>query len=154
MESVTIIPFRQDLAFYFKSLNVAWLEKYFYVEPIDELMLSNPEEQIIDKGGQIYFVLVGTEVVGTAALLKTADHEFELGKMAVDEKSRGNKVGNQLLVHCINESKRLGAKKIHLYSNTILKPAIHLYRKYGFVEVPILEVEYERSDIKMEKILA
>ena len=34
----------------FKSLNLEWLNKFFKVEPIDELVLNNPKQEIIDKG--------------------------------------------------------------------------------------------------------
>jgi ribosomal protein S18 acetylase RimI-like enzyme len=43
----------------------------------------------------------------------------------------------------------MGALSILLYSSTKLIPAIALYRKLGFVEVP-LDGPYKRSDIKME----
>ena len=43
-----IIEFRDELADHFKNLNIAWLQKYFYVEPIDEEMLSDPKKYIID----------------------------------------------------------------------------------------------------------
>ncbi|MDO7619507.1 MAG: GNAT family N-acetyltransferase, partial [Flavobacteriaceae bacterium] len=40
-----------------------------------------------------------------------------------------------------------------LYSSRQLENAIHLYRKKGFVEIPVeKEVHYERCDIKMELI--
>ena len=40
-----------------------------------------------------------------------------------------------------------------LYSNTILENAVYIYRKYGFVEIPMEENSpYERSNIKMELI--
>jgi hypothetical protein len=49
----------------------------------------------------------------------------------------------------IAQAKALSADKIILYSNTMLETAITLYRKLGFVEVP-LDGPYKRSDIKME----
>ena len=33
--NIEIIGFREDLAVYFTELNLAWLKKYFVVEPID-----------------------------------------------------------------------------------------------------------------------
>jgi ribosomal protein S18 acetylase RimI-like enzyme len=53
--------------------------------------------------------------------------------------------------HCINEAQRLGIKKLILFSNTSLGPAIHLYRKYGFVEAAFEPGHYKRSNIKMER---
>jgi hypothetical protein len=41
-------------------------------------------------------------------------------------------------------------KTLILYSSTVLKNSIYLYRKYGFIEVPIESgILYARGDIKM-----
>ncbi|MGY0040069.1 GNAT family N-acetyltransferase [Pedobacter sp. NJ-S-72] len=48
------------------------------------------------------------------------------------------------------KAKELGAKKIYLESNTILKPAINLYHKLGFVKVAGRITPYERCNIQME----
>ena len=149
-----IVPFQPNLADYFKELNLAWVRKYFFVEPLDEEMLSHPQENIINKGGQIFFAQLNKEVVGTFALLKVQEGVFELSKMAVVEKMQGKKIGNQLLEFAIDQAKQLGAQKLILFSNTKLSPAIHLYKKYGFTEVPIGASEYKRSDIKMEKFIS
>jgi ribosomal protein S18 acetylase RimI-like enzyme len=149
-EDLTIVDYDDKLAASFRDLNLHWLNKYFVVEPIDREMLSHPQKFIIDKGGHIFFAKVNGEIAGTFALMKTGEFEYELSKMAVDEKFQGKKIGNQLLEFCINRSKMLGARKLILYSNTILKPAIHLYEKYGFKEVPVGNSEYKRSNIKME----
>jgi ribosomal protein S18 acetylase RimI-like enzyme len=56
--------------------------------------------------------------------------------------------------YCIEEAKNLNAIKLTLFSNKKLEAAIHVYRKYGFVEIPLLEeMHYVRSDIMMEKVL-
>jgi GNAT superfamily N-acetyltransferase len=69
--------------------------------------------------------------------------------MAVDERFRGQKIGLALSEAAIEKARALGAKKIILYSSTKLVPAINLYRKLGFVEVPV-DGPYKRSDIKMQ----
>lgn len=145
-----IIPFSDELAHHFTSLNKAWLEKYFVIEPIDSEMLGNPKQYFIDKGGHIFFASINGEIAGTVALLKDTDLVYELSKMAVWERYQGQKIGNRLMEHCIAKAKELNAEKLILYSNTKLLPAIHLYRKYGFVEVPITHSGYIRSNIKME----
>ena len=147
--NVHIIEFRDELAGHFKNLNLAWLRKYFYVEPIDEEMLSDPKKYIIDKGGLIFFAEVNDVIAGTFALMKIEENVYELAKMAVDEKFQGQKIGNRMMEFAIDKIKSLGAKKLILFSNTMLGPAIHLYRKYGFIEVPLGNSEYKRSNIKM-----
>jgi ribosomal protein S18 acetylase RimI-like enzyme len=149
-ETVQIIKFDASLAGYFADLNLAWIRKYFSVEPMDEQLLNRPQEDIIEKGGYIFFAKVNSEIAGTFALLKAEDSVFELSKMAVSERFQHRKVGNKMLEFCLQQAKELGALKVILYSNTILEPAIHLYKKFGFKEVRLENSEYKRSNIKME----
>lgn len=150
---IEIIPFSEDLKEPIKTLNYEWLEKYFTIEKNDEISLSNPKEEIIDKGGFIFYAKLNDEIVGTASLLKKSESVFELGKMAVAEKAQGYKIGTILLEHCVEFAKEKQIKTLLLYSNTQLKSAIHLYRKYGFSEIDLESGLYERADIKMEKHL-
>jgi ribosomal protein S18 acetylase RimI-like enzyme len=72
--------------------------------------------------------------------------------MAVAEKFRGQKAGLALAEAAIAKAQHLGARKIILYSSSKLQPALSLYRKIGFVDVPV-DGPYKRSDVKMEMIL-
>jgi GNAT superfamily N-acetyltransferase len=134
---------------WFEKLNRAWIEKYFWMEPIDFEVLQHPEEHIIAKGGTILMAYVEEAVAGTAALKFVSPGVFEFTKMAVEEKFRGQRIGWALTEAAIAKAKSLGAHTIILYSNTALAPAIALYRKIGFVEVPVDGI-YARSDIKMK----
>ncbi|WP_115461862.1 GNAT family N-acetyltransferase [Winogradskyella aurantiaca] len=149
--SPNIISFDHKYAKDFHDLNIEWLETYFYVEPYDKEVLSKPDKYIINKGGQIFFLLEKDAVLATAALMPTEDPTvLELTKMAVTPRARGEKFGQRLLQYCIDFAKSKDYAALMLYSNTILENAIHLYRKYGFKE---LELEkdnpYERANIKM-----
>ena len=152
--TVEIIPYSPDLKEHIKNLNIEWLQKYFRVEKKDELVLSNPQEEIIDKGGMIFYAKYNDEIIGTVSLMKIDDVTFELSKMAVSDKAQGLGIGNKLLVHSITVAEENNIKKLLLYSNRILLPALHLYKKFGFVEVPLGNVNYERADIKMEKTIS
>ncbi|TXD49109.1 GNAT family N-acetyltransferase [Polaribacter sp. IC073] len=144
-----IISFNNKYAKDFYNLNVEWLEKNFYVEPYDEKVLSNPKESIIDHGGFIFFVKHESKIIGTVALINQNTY-FELSKMAISPEYRGLKIGKQLIRYCINFAKEEQWKSITLYSHRKLVPAINLYKKVGFVEVPLeKEVHYERANIKM-----
>lgn len=150
---IQIIPYSNGLKEAIKILNYEWLEKYFRVEQSDIQSLSNPKEEIIDKGGFIFYAKLNDEIVGTASLLKKTEDVFELGKMAVSEKAQGHKIGTLLLEHCLQFAKQKQIRTLILYSNTKLKSALHLYRKYGFSEIKLDEGLYERANIKMEKHL-
>ena len=152
--SLRIIPFKSEYSERFKELNVEWLEKYFYVEPTDSELLDNCETNIIDKDGFIYFAQYNNEIAGCFALLKLGNGEYELGKMAVEAKFQGLKIGQALLSFAIDLAKGNSWNKLVLYSNTKLVNAIYIYKKFGFEEVPIEKnLPYARSDIKMELLL-
>ena len=154
VKNMEIVGFEPGLAKEFKDLNIAWLKKYFEVEPADEKVLNDPQKEIIKKGGFIFFAKSGNTVAGTVSLLKLKEDVFELAKMAVAESLQGKKIGNLLMEYCIDFAKKLDAAKLVLYSNRKLLPALHLYKKFGFIEVPLENSEYKRSDIKMEKVLS
>ena len=150
---VEVIPFSIELQEPIKTLNLEWLQKYFKVEPQDEKTLSDPQGEIIDKGGMIFYAQFNNKIVGTISLLKIDSVTFELSKMAVSDGNQGLGIGKKLMEQCLNEAKQKGIKKLILYSNRKLMPAIHLYESFGFTEIPIEDAIYERADIKMEKIL-
>lgn len=152
-DKVIIIPYSPHLREEIKILNLEWLKKYFKVEPKDEKMLSNPQGEIIDKGGMIFYAKYDNKIVGTVTLLKIDEATYELSKMAVTDKVQGLGIGNKLLEHCFEIAKQKGIKKLLLYSNRKLLPAIYLYKKFGFKEVPLEDGIYERADIKMERII-
>ena len=152
-DRVEIIRFSPELNHHIKELNFEWLNKYFKVEPNDEIVLSNPQKEIIDKGGFIFYAKYNNQIVGTFSLLKIDNCTFELSKMAITEKIQGLGIGKKLLEHCFNFAKEKNIQKLILYSNRKLEIAIYLYEKYGFVEIELENGIYERADIKMEKII-
>jgi len=150
-----IVSFENKYAKNFYSLNIEWLKTYFYVEPYDEEVLSKPEIYIINKGGYIFFAKSENEIIGTVALMPIGSNGFfELTKMAVSPKHRGFNVGQQLMQYCIDFAKSNQIPKLIIYSNRKLENAIYIYKKYGFIEIPVEENSpYKRADIKMELIL-
>lgn len=149
-----IIDYKPGYKAHFERLNKAWLKKYFYVEPTDEYVLSNPEKAILKHGGQILFAENNGKVIGTIALHWLEDDTIELIKMAVEENHQGLGAGTMLFGEAVKRARDLGAEKIVLYSNRKLEQALTIYKKFGFKEVP-LEDEgiYERADIKLELAL-
>ena len=151
MNESQITIFSEKEKHHFKKLNTEWLEKFFEIEPIDHKVLDNPQTEIIDKGGHIFYLSHQNEIVGTVALIKFDAGTFELSKMAVTHKMQGLGLGKILLQYCFDFCINNSIKKLILYSNTKLESAIHLYKKVGFIEIPIQENLYKRSDIKMQK---
>jgi len=150
---VNIVPFEPRYATNFRDLNMAWLEKYFYVEAKDIVLLERSQESIIDKGGFIFLAEYRDTIVGCFSLIPFKKKFFELGKMAVDPDYQGLKIGQKLLDFAISFAKENHWDGLVLYSSTKLDVALHIYRKYGFKEVELeKDNPYERGDIKMELI--
>ncbi len=154
-EDVRIVTYEPQYQSVFKSLNEQWISAYFEMEEADYKALDNPEEYILNKGGKIFVALYNYEPVGVCALIKMNDpnYDFELAKMAVSPKAQGKRVGWLLGQAVVNTAKELGASKIYLESNTVLKPAINLYYKLGFQKISGYPTPYKRCNIQMELIL-
>ena len=151
--SVRIIEYSEELKNDFKELNLEWIEKYFVVEQHDRDQLEHADEHIIAGGGRIFFAqdTETNEILGTVALIKETDQLYEIAKMAVAPKARGKKIGKLLMQHLIDAAKNTkGVNKIYLESNTVLVPAITMYRSFGFQEIKDFKSLFERANIKME----
>ena len=112
--NITISLFDSKNRAVFKALNIAWLEKYFEVEPIDHKVLSDPETYIIKKGGHIFFAKSDNNIVGTVALIRVDDATVELSKMAVDEAFQGQGIGKVLIHYCFEFAQQNHIKTIIL----------------------------------------
>ena len=153
--NVEIISYTPEYKTAFKSLNEEWISTYFKMEESDYKALDRPEEYILAKGGHILIALYDGEPLGVCALIKMNDgeYDFELAKMAVSPKAQGKNIGFTLANAVLSHAREMGAKKIYLESNTILKPAINLYQKLGFQKVDGKPTPYERCNIQMELVL-
>ena len=148
---------RWQQAFY--DLNIWWMRDYFSVEPLDELMLGDPENQILAKGGEIFFAVTGDKsgnksantAVGAVALKREGPGLFELTKLGVDPSVQQGGMGRALCERVIERFQARGGETLFLETNTVLEPAIKLYQKLGFIEKPSPHASpYARSNYYME----
>jgi putative acetyltransferase len=150
----TVIPYREDLRPAFEQLNRDWIETYFELEDADREVLGDPRAKILAPGGQVFFVLEDGEVRGTCAVLRHSRDEYEIAKMAVAPAARGRGFGDLLMETAVAFARDAGALRVVIVSNTILEPAIRLYRKHGFVRVPLdADQRYRRANIRLEREL-
>ena len=147
---ISIESFKKEYTSAFYSLNKEWIEESWKLEESDINDLSNPQEYIIDKGGEIFFAIKDNKVIATAAMVYIDDTMFELAKMTVEKNFRGLGIANQLMDSCINFAKDRNATQIILITNSSLAIARNLYDKYGFKEIVLDSEKYgDRGDVKM-----
>jgi len=150
--NLEIVEYKPEYKIKYKDLNYEWLKKYFEIESSDEKILSNPEKEIIDKNGFIFFALFEGNVIGTCTLIRHDDANYELSKMCVTEKYQRKGVGEKLIDEAILKAYQLGIEKIFLSTNRRLVAAFNLYRKKGFkiISNPLaLNSNYKRESIYM-----
>ena len=152
---VEIVDYRPEYFMTFKRLNIMWINSHWSLEPHDLEVLNDPDSSILSKGGHIFVALVDGEPMGVVALcrMEGTEYDFELAKLAVDPEARGLGVGEKMCRAALEFARKSGDRKIFLESNTLLKPAINLYRKLGFKELEEYHPAYERGDIQMELTL-
>lgn len=147
---VQIVDYSDTYGDAFERLNCEWLEKYFRVEPIDRIVLADPQGTIIDAGGVILYSIVEEIAVGTVALKFHGNGEYELTKMAVTDGYRGMGLGRQLMRAAVDRFRLLDGKRLYLESHSSLVVALTLYESAGFQhEVRPSPSEYERADVYM-----
>ena len=151
LDAAEVHGFDPRLVPYFESLNREWIEQYFEIEEADERVFHDPFKEIVEPGGQIFFVIVNGKPLGTCSVMRLDDQVYEIAKMAVSSEAQGRGHSNLLMKSAIEFAKQAGADKLILLSNTRLKAAIALYEKFGFRAVPITDADdYKRVDIQME----
>ena len=149
MHNLKIVPFHKRYSSTFYDLNKIWIEESWLLEESDKFDLLNPEESIINKGGEIFFVLIKNKPIATAAMIPVESDTYELAKMTVDAEYRGSGIANKLMDQCILFAKEKEAKEIILITNDTLVIARNLYDKYGFKEVTLDSDKYLRGNVKM-----
>ena len=153
---IGIRQFRSGDAAAFRRLNEEWITRFFRIEPKEEPTLADPQSTILDSGGRIFFATAGERCVGCCALIRIADQEFEVAKMAVERSYQGFGIGCRLLHAAIEEGRNGGAQRLYLETNHVLTPAIRLYESMGFKHIDakrIMPSAYARADVYMELIL-
>ncbi len=162
MRGVAVRSFATGDAEAFASLNLEWIEKLFEVEESDRRQLLRPQDTILAQGGAILMAELGSEIVGTGAIV-APHHEpndgrtwMEVVKMATTPAVRGKGVGGMILDGLISLAKSQGIDALWLETNSSLDAATRLYRKHGFIELEEHQkwpTPYERCNLQMALVL-
>lgn len=146
-----VIPYSPEYKNDFIEMNRAWISEMFVMEPEDEKELANIEPYI-EKGGQIFFALDDGNVMASCMIAPRDDGDWEIMKFAARGMYTGTGAGSACLKACIDYAKKLGLPKIIIVSNRKCTHAVHLYRKFGFTEIPVdkKKFPFDRADIAFE----
>lgn len=149
-----IVPYDKKYKNDFIALNRAWISQMFVIEPEDERELGNIEFYL-DAGGQIFFAVDDADhVMACCMIAPREDGDWEIMKFAASERCKGAGAGSACLQACINYAKDKKTAKVIIVSNRRCAQAVHLYRKFGFVEIPVdkNKFPFDWADIAFEQV--
>lgn len=147
-----VVPYDPKYKQAFIDMNMAWIKAMFTVEEGDRETFSHVDDIIAD-GGQIFFTLDEDDnPIACCEIRPREKGVYEIEKFAASGMYTGKGAGSAALKACIDYAKEKGADKIILVSNHKCTHALGLYRKFGFVEVPVDKKEFgfDRGDIAFE----
>lgn len=150
-----VVPYNPKYKNDFIDMNKAWISEMFVMEPEDERELGNIEPYV-ENGGQIFFALDEDEkVLACCMIAPREDGDWEIMKFAARGMYTGTGAGSACLKACIDYAKELRLPKIIIVSNRMCTHAVHLYRKFGFEEIPVdkKRFPFERANIAFEMML-
>jgi putative acetyltransferase len=150
-------PFQPGDEEAFRTLNEAWITKYFRLEDKDRETLEDPHSHILSLGGQIFMAVRNGQPIGCCGLIALQDGSMEIAKMAVAETERGHGIGRKLLDYAIDYARSHAVPRLYLETNSSLANAIHLYESAGFERLPAERIQpspYARANVYMEMNLA
>lgn len=147
-----IIPFEKKYRQDFINFNTDWIVSNFgFLEEHDKETFEKIDDEM-ESGAMIFFAVEDGIALATCMAMPMEGTTWELCKLGsnknVPHKGAGSAVFEEAMKWALNH----GAKRLFIQSNSRLKPALHIYEKYGFKEIKFENHEYVRGDIAFEYI--
>jgi len=149
-----IVEYQEQYKEYFIQFNTDWIVDNFGVLEKEDLDTFHHIEENLEKGAMIYFAVENENVLATC-MAKPMDENgtWELCKLGSNKQLPHKGAGSAVFEAAMNWALSHDAKKLFILSNSSLKPALHIYEKYGFHEIKLNDYEYVRGDIAFEYVV-
>jgi putative acetyltransferase len=111
----------------------------------EEPEMQRPASAFAALGGQIWALERDGEVLGMVALKPSEPGLIELKKLYLLPPARGRGLGRALVEHVEQEARRLGARRVHLWSDTRFSTAHRVYERLGYRRLPETRALHDAS---------
>ncbi|MEJ7625546.1 MAG: GNAT family N-acetyltransferase [Ferruginibacter sp.] len=130
----------------------AWLDIDLSFQDFDK-ELSSLKKIYTEPFGGIILCRHNDLFIGCVALRKNQEKIAELKRMYVQPSAQQKGIGTLLLKEAIGFATKLGYKKIRLDTLDSMEPAMLLYKRNGFKNIPAYYYNPEKSAVYFEKDL-
>ena len=148
-----IIEYRPEYKQDFIAFNSAWIiDNFGFLEDEDRETFAKIEEEL-ERGAMIYFAVEDGIALATCMAKPMDGRSWEICKLGSNKNKPHRGCGSAVFGAAVQWAIDHGAERLFIISNSKLKPAIHIYEKYGFREIKLDDYEYVRGDIAFERVI-
>ena len=147
-----IVPYTDAYRQAFIDFNTDWImDNFGFLEREDLETFEKIDEELVT-GAMIYTAIDDHGVPLAFCMTRPLKSDrWEICKLASNKHMPHRGAGSAVFKAAMDHAVRHGARELFLLSNRKLKPALHIYQKYGFHEIKLDDYEYERGDIAFIK---
>lgn len=145
-----VIPFEEKYRQDFINFNTDWIVSNFGVLEEHDKETFEQIDEAMQAGVMIFFAVENDVALATCMAMPMEGTTWEICKLGsnknISHKGAGSAVFEEAMKWALNH----GAERLFILSNSKLKPALHIYKKYGFQEIKLESYEYIRGDTAFE----
>ncbi len=147
-----VIPFEEKYRQDFIDFNKDWIVSNFgFLEEHDIQTFEKIDEEM-KAGAMIFFAVENDIALATCMAMPMEGTTWEICKLGSNKNVPHKGAGSAVFRASMKWALEHGAERLFILSNSKLKPALHIYKKYGFEEIALNDYEYIRGDIAFEYI--
>lgn len=145
-----VIPFEEQYRQDFIDFNTDWiLSNFGFLEEHDKETFEKIDDEMA-AGAMIFFAVENNVALATCMAAPMEGDAWEICKLGSNKKVPHKGAGSAVFEAAMQWALNHGAERLFILSNRKLKPALHIYEKYGFKEIKRENYEYLRGDIAFE----
>lgn len=149
-----IVEYQEKYKDAFIRFNTDWIVDNFGKLEKEDIDTFEKIDEELQSGAMIFFAVDGDIPLATCMAKPMDCKTWEICKLASDKHREHKGCGSAVFKAAMQWAIKHGAERLFLISNRRLKPAIHIYEKFGFQEIFLNDYEYIRGDIAFERLVS
>lgn len=138
--------YRQD----FVDMNTDWIVSHFGSLEEHDMETFNKIDEQMQAGAMIFFAVENDTALATCMAAPMEGATWEICKLGSNKNVPHRGAGSAVFEASMKWAMDHGAERLFIVTNSKLKPALHIYEKYGFKEIKLADYGYTRGNIAFE----